>query len=236
MTGYPYKKMSIDNIDRFYIRKSIFEAIERSKYLLTGKLLDVGCGIMPYKKNLLKPEGYSDEYISLDFEKPITEGYLEVKPDLVWDGRTIPLEDNSVDSILLTEVLEHCFEPIMVLKECNRVLKKGGHVLITVPFLWPLHDIPYDEFRYTPFSLEKILLESGFLDISIKSLGGWDASLGQMMGLWLNRSGIQGWRRNIFIVLFFPIIKWLFKRDVKPNDFYGNSYMITSLEANAEKQ
>jgi len=151
--------------------------------------------------------------------------------------KKIPLEDNSVDSILLTEVLEHCFDPGLVMNECYRVLRSDGSILITVPFLWPLHDIPYDACRYTPFSMEKILYKAGFVDISINALGGWNASLGQMMGLWLNRSGIVGWRRKSIYILFFKhFIKWLYKNDHRPISFYDNTNMITGLIIHAKKQ
>lgn len=226
----------LGNIDRYFVRRSIRDGIIANQQFMKGKLLDVGCGVMPYKSILIKPSGFADEYIGLDFELPITPGYGAGQPDLFWDGVKIPLDDNSVDSVLLTEVLEHCFDPDLVMSECYRVLKSNGNILITVPFLWPLHDIPYDAYRYTPFSIEKILNKAGFVNVKISALGGWNASLGQMLGLWLNRSGIGGWRRKLLYVLFFKFfIKWLYKNDQKPIDFYDNSYMVTGLLTNARK-
>jgi SAM-dependent methyltransferase len=235
-TQYLSPVFNLGTIDRYYARKSIVDAITANKHLLKGKLLDVGCGVMPYKSILLSPAGSAESYIGLDFEKPVTEGYAGARPDLYWNGTKIPMNDNSVNAVLLTEVLEHCFDPAMVVQECSRVLKEKGHILITVPFVWPLHDIPYDAYRYTPFSLERILSEAGFKNINIKALGGWNASLGQMMGLWLNRSGIGGWRRKfLYSFLFRPFIKWLYKTDRKPENFYDNSHMYTGLTVTAQK-
>ena len=233
---YINPKFNQDNIDRYYARASILKVIKNSKVLLKGKLLDVGCGIMPYKSIISFPAGNVTHYIGLDFDNPITDGYAVTSPDITWDGVRIPLNDSSIDSILLTEVLEHCFDPYIVISECFRVLKPTGYIVITVPFLWPLHDIPFDAYRYTPYSLDKILNSAGFENIEIKGLGGWNASLGQMMALWLNRSGIRGFKKRIIYCFFNPIIKWLYKNDIKPYNFTDNVYMITGLSATAKKQ
>ncbi len=98
-------------------------------------------------------------YIGLDLENnPIYEN----RPDITWKGNTIPLDDGSIDCAICTEVLEHLPDPEAVLSEIHRVLKPDGLVFISVPFLWPLHDVPYDEYRYTPFSLRRHLTASGF--------------------------------------------------------------------------
>ena len=97
----------------------------------------------------------------------------------------MPFENNQFDSAFGTEVLEHCPYPKAILKEVNRVLKPGGIFFFTVPFIWPLHEVPHDEFRYTPFSLKRLLEESGFEKIELEATGGWHASLAQMLGLWI---------------------------------------------------
>ena len=101
-----------------------------------------------------------EKYIGLDLKDNIYQ-----KPDVEWDGRTIPLADNSIDCALAMEVLEHCPEPEVVLREALRVLKPGSSLFLTVPFVWPLHDVPHDEYRYTPFALSdtfgtQVLIES----------------------------------------------------------------------------
>jgi SAM-dependent methyltransferase len=236
LEDYIAPRYDLENIDRYYVRSSILGAIRESRQYLTGVLLDVGCGKMPYKEILLQPQGSSEKYLGLDMDIPVTTGYSGATPDLLWEGKTIPLPDNSVDSILLTEVLEHCFDPAAVLKETCRVLKKGGYIFITVPFLWPLHDIPYDEYRYTPFSLEKLLQQAAYGNVQVSALGGWNASLGQMLSLWLNRSGLPDRKRKWMYSLFLKkVISWLYKHDRKPQNFLDDSYMITGLTALAQK-
>lgn len=234
---YLEPRFDLENIDRYYVRTSILNALLESRHLLTGTLLDIGCGKMPYKELLIKPQGQTEKYIGLDLDLPPSEFYAEVmKPDLYWDAKTIPMEADTVDSVMLTEVLEHVFEPAATLKEANRVLRKGGNIFITVPFLWPLHDVPYDEYRYTPFALEKHLAMAGFGNISVKALGGWNASMGQMFALWLNRSGLPARKRQwLWNLLAKRAITWLYKNDHKPQGFLDNSYMITGLTATAQK-
>jgi len=92
-----------------------------------------------------------------------------------------------IEDSIATEVFEHCPDPEIVMKEIWRVLKLGGILFFTVPFLWNLHETPYDEYRYTPFALKRHLTQSGFTEIEIKAMGGWDAALAQMLGLWVRR-------------------------------------------------
>ncbi len=62
----------------------------------------------------------------------------------------IPLEDGSFDTVLMTEVLEHLEEPARGLAEAGRLLRPGGKLILTTPFMWPLHEEPRDFFRYSP--------------------------------------------------------------------------------------
>ena len=56
----------------------------------------------------------------------------------------MPLENNQYDSAILLEVLEHCEHPELVIKEALRVLKPGGKLLFSVPFVWFYHDVPHE--------------------------------------------------------------------------------------------
>lgn len=67
---------------------------------------------------------------------------------------SLPFKDKSVDIVLLTNLLEHVREPNAVLEECYRILKPGGMLLGTVPFMIQIHQRPYDFYRYTEYNLE----------------------------------------------------------------------------------
>jgi SAM-dependent methyltransferase len=207
-------------LDIFPAQKLILASLVEQLHKFHGTVLDIGCGNKPYKPLFLSPPSNAQKYIGLDLPN---SGYSP--PDLEWDGLHIPLNDSSVDCAVATEVFEHCPEAEIVMKETLRVLKPGGIVFFTVPFFWPLHCVPHDEYRYTPFALERHLKKSGFDEIKIKALGGWDASLAQMMGLWLRRRPMAGWQRRILSNLALPVIKSLLKRDRPANAFADQSMM-----------
>jgi hypothetical protein len=84
-----------------------------------------------------------------------------------------------------------------------------------------LHEIPHDEYRYTPYSLERLLRNAGFRDVRIKPLGGWNMALAQMIGLWLGFSPMNRLVRSVLKVLFFPFYLYLVKTDRRFEDFDG---------------
>ncbi|MDQ3190813.1 MAG: class I SAM-dependent methyltransferase [Bacteroidota bacterium] len=220
-------------IDRYLVRKSIFDALNLSMNKFSGKFLDIGCGKMPYKEYILK-NTLVNEYIGLDIEGSLVYD-AGVKPDFTWDGIKMPFEGNSFECAFATEVLEHCPHPEIVLKETIRVLKPGGLIFFTVPFLWPLHEVPHDEYRYTPFSLARHLKQSGFIDIEIKALGGWHASMAQMLGLWVKRSPLSPRKRKILSMILLPVVKYLIKKDKFYPATFKESQMITGLYGTAKK-
>ena len=114
MKNFTEFKLETDNLDTFFIRTKIFEFINSSCYLLTGNILDVGCGKMPYKKYILE-NSKATEYIGLDIDDALVYD-KKIKPDYTWDGIRMPFENNTFESAIGTEVLEHCPNPEIILK------------------------------------------------------------------------------------------------------------------------
>lgn len=139
----------------YFARKGLYKNVLELITGLNGKLLDVGCGTKPYE-NLCKV----NEYIGLEIDDEGNRNHNYA--DVFYDGKTIPFEDNTFDSILSNQVFEHVFNPNDFLKEINRVTKIGGLFLMTVPFIWGEHEQPYDYARYSSFGLKHILSENGF--------------------------------------------------------------------------
>jgi len=139
------------------------------KYLplyIKGKLADLGCGKAPlygfYKD-------YVNEWIALDWNNESYKNLKIIKQDL---KKRLPFGKNSFDTVLLTEVLEHIQNPDMLLKEIYRILKKKGHVIVTVPFLYFIHEEPYDYFRYTKYAFKRLAQQAGFSIVLIEEKGG----------------------------------------------------------------
>jgi len=222
-------------LEQFIIHNAIERALKEVLPKFYGVVLDVGSGVMPYKTLLIAEAKNMSRYIALDL-KPNEQ--CPFNPDLVWDGKIIPLPDSAVDCAMATEVFEHLPNPETVMAEILRVLKPGGVLFLTVPFLWRLHTVPFDEYRYTPFSLKRHLKNAGFADVQLKPLGGPDASLGQILALWARgRSGNRLYRlilRPAVSFLCVPLVWLLAKIDTLPTEFYEGC-LITGLSGTAVK-
>ena len=225
--------LSIDNMDIYVARTAILKALKENIKYFKGHLLDVGCGQMPYRELIMEEAVLLDKYTGLDLEKSSIYSY---KVDLVWNGKSIPLGDSSVDTVMLTEVMEHCDAPLELFKEICRVLKPGGMLFFTVPYLWPLHDVPYDMYRYTPFAIDILLKKSGFENVELKKLGGWNSSMAQMLGLYLKRSSMGSFKRKFLSWVLFPFYRILAKKDIEAgSDIFAENTMFTGLYGRAFK-
>ncbi|MBI2273898.1 MAG: class I SAM-dependent methyltransferase [Bacteroidetes bacterium] len=171
----------------YYIRKGLYNKISLYSRELTGRLMDFGCGSKPYQSLFTNVSAY----VGLDYAG---EGHSheEESIDVYYDGKTIPFENESFDSVLSSEVFEHLFALQQLLPEIARVTKKGGKFLITCPFVWEEHEIPVDYARYTRFALKDMLEANGFEIEVIDKNGHFLSALHQLFVLyihdfWLNR-------------------------------------------------
>jgi SAM-dependent methyltransferase len=134
-------------------RKKILSSLLKSAPNLKGRLLDVGCGNKPYKS--LIP---CAKYVGVDVATSLHENE---NIDIIFDGKLLPFEDNSFDSILCTEVLEHCIDPVILVSEMSRVLKPGGHAFITAPMFIEHHEVPFDLRRFTYYGMRRLAEDNG---------------------------------------------------------------------------
>lgn len=168
--------------DPFYLaRRALTRCIARHAIQVDGLLVDIGCGVRPYQHCFAHCR-----YVGLEVTQESPHGSAR-RPDVQFDGRTLPLRDGSTDAILCTQVLEHVFEPSDFLSELRRVLKPGGRLLLTVPFVWDEHEQPFDYARYTSFGLRHLLQKSGFRVLVLdKTLPGLP-TLGQLLLCWAHK-------------------------------------------------
>ena len=224
-------KLSKHNLESYIVRSEIYKAVSNVMPLFSGKILDSGCGSMPYKNIILSNNDKVTNYIGLDIESGLN--YENVNADFLWDGSIMPFEDSSFDVVISTEVMEHVPDPDSYLMEVKRVLKPGGMFFFTVPFLMSLHEVPNDYYRYTPFALEMIFKRIGFITITIKPMGGYNAAMAQMLGLWVNMY-LWGRKKKMMRVIAKPLIKYLYQNDKVSLDF-KKSTMIVGLSGTVVK-
>ena len=135
----------------YFIKRGIYKGVERNVSQMHGTMLDFGCGNKPYK-HLFNV----DKYIGIDIENPAHDHSAE-PVDFFYDGTHIPFEQNYFDCAFASEVFEHVFNLDEVLDEINRVMKKDGVLLFTIPFVWYQHEKPNDFARYTEFGIRHLL-------------------------------------------------------------------------------
>lgn len=152
---------------QYLSRRHMLWFIKKTQKYAKGKLIDIGCGTKLYQKYYPKV----DSYTGLDHPTTAKKYPADSAPDIFGDILNLPLKNSSYDTVLLFEVLEHVSNPEKAVGEVQRILKPGGYLLLTAPFIYPLHDIPYDYLRFTRFYLENLLEENKFKVVKIFSAG-----------------------------------------------------------------
>jgi len=144
-----------------------------------GLVLDIGGG---------RRQTYL-QYAHSDLVRVVT---MDIEPgpkvDVVASATNMPLDRDSMDSVICFNVLEHIFDHRAALAEICRVMKPAGELYGWVPFTIGVHGAPNDYFRYTSSSLEKLLLESGLEPICIECCGNVFLSSFDLL-----RPHIRGW-------------------------------------------
>lgn len=180
------------------LRKKIEEVVTQFIANNPNKLIlaDYGCGNKPYQV-LIEP--FVEKYIGIDLpENSIAD--IHISPL----GK-IELNDNSLDIVLSTQVLEHVESPMSYLLEAQRVLKKDGKLILSTHGYWMFHPDPTDYWRWTSTGLQKIVSEAGFEIIYFRGIIGRSA-----MGLQLFQDGIMfklpKFLRPVLALLIQPLI------------------------------
>lgn len=124
----------------------------------SGILLDVGCGKSPYK-SIFDP--YIEMYVGLEYPSTSVHDDTE-KLSIFASADSLPLQSQSVETVLSTGVIEHVQRPGAFLKEANRVLKDSGKLILSAPQSYPVHHPVHDYYRYTHLGLQFLLEDNGF--------------------------------------------------------------------------
>lgn len=165
----------------YFARRGLYEEMARAAPKMRGRLLDVGCGVKPYRRLFCN----AGEYIGLEYDTPTNRA--EKLADYYYEGDTFPFSDSSFDGAICNQVLEHVFNPDNFIKEIARVLKPGGDLLLTVPFVWDEHEQPYDYARYSSFGLQHLLECHEFVILEQRKTNADARVLFQMINAYLQK-------------------------------------------------
>jgi SAM-dependent methyltransferase len=163
--------------------------------LLHGKILDVGSGDRPLE-NYLKPQV---RYIGIDYP-PSGQRYRKI-PHVWGDAIHLPFRSGTMDSLVLLEVLEHLPYPGLALNEAACVLKDGGIAVVSVPFLYPIHDAPFDFGRITQYQIERLAADTGFEVLRLTERGKALETAAMLVCLALAQAAIEALQKRSPVAL-----------------------------------
>lgn len=145
----------------------------------SGKLIDVGCGKMPYKSYFPNVE----RYVGVD---QVKQSSIRDDADFIAaDINKLPFRDGEFDIVLLNQVIEHVSEPAQLLKEIRRILVDKGTLILTAPQMGRLHGEPDDYYRFTKYGLTFLLERQGFVINFIESQGGFWRAMGSHLNFYI---------------------------------------------------
>lgn len=141
----------------YIVRRRLFESIKAVQDYVHGDVLDVGCGCKPYVRLFEK----ATRYIGIDVEST-GHDHTSSKVDIFFDGKTIPFSNQQFDVVVAFELVEHVDMLSALIGEIRRVLKSSGMFIVSCPFVWREHELPYDFRRFTVAGLKALMEGEGF--------------------------------------------------------------------------
>ena len=185
-----------------YRRRLIDADLEAAKACLAGRVLDVGGGRR--RGSFQTPPGA--RWVVADTSPA-------GRPHVRADVQALPFRNAAFDAVKVTEVLEHVPDAVVALRECGRVLRPGGHLVATAPFLERLHGDPADYARYTDAMWRRLLAEGGFTPVAVAPQGGYFTHLAGLLRFLVQRAP-AGLRHAGYA--FFPLLDLLARLDGAP--------------------
>jgi len=186
-----------------FSRENLYELLnyELNNTLGYQKVLNIGAG--GTIESALRVH-HNLEIISIDIDSV-------KKPDIIMDVCNMSFNDSTFDIVVMMEVLEHVADTKSAVQEIFRVLRNGGKVLVSTPYILGIHEEPYDYYRFTKYGLIEIF--KNFSEVSVTERNGYaSATMTLFMRLIISKNHTDQKVAKIFILLSTIgkiIIKWL---------------------------
>lgn len=160
----------------------LIAAIARARSHARGDLLDMGCGAKPFAPLFA---GRVRRYWGTDLSRSPYLGGARL--DAFAKAEAQPFRDGSFDTVVGFSMLTYLPEPVRMIEEAHRVLRPGGVLILEFTQMVPLHDEPWDFFRFTRYGAEHLLRTGGFEPVEYIPVGGLWARVGLSTIAGLNR-------------------------------------------------
>jgi len=197
-------------IEKHSILQSIKFLLDKyNKELQNKKLLDIGCGSKPYESFFKKLDIIYKGIDLKEFSKNLS--FELNKPDFYFhknykkDFKMPQFKNDSYDIITAFQILEHHEKPELFFSEAGRILKKGGYLIISSPFIWELHEEPNDFQRLTHYKIQKLCGENSMVILETIRRGGILSTLSQLANLSLLDSILPKMiRKGLYRIFLLP--------------------------------
>jgi SAM-dependent methyltransferase len=215
------------------LRASIAEGLQMvGKPVAGARVLDIGAGGCPLREMLV---GAGYEYRSLDVGQNAA-GMIDFVARIDEPLQGELAGGNRFDLLVLTEVLEHVPGWEQTFRNLALLLKTGGHCILTTPFLYMLHEEPYDFWRPTDHALRNFAQANGLkVAFSRRNGDGWDV-LGTMLcstSVCRRKKSIMGYLATLPVWFIHKFLKMFFKSrvlqgvvDFQMRYYLGNFFIL----------
>ncbi len=157
-------------------------------------------------------------------------------PDIVGDICTYEFEESSFDVIVICEVLEHVHSPHLAVQTLLRALDVGGKLILSTPFMLPIHEAPRDFYRFTRYGLEFLLRE--FEEVTIKPRNSYFEAIDV---LWMRTVQSTFRRTRVLSFLMAPVVYFLYRpftllfTRLAYSDEMTTGYNVTAIKPMTQK-
>ena len=190
-----------------YRRRLLDRDLREASASLRGVVLDLG-GEWRSRRGTFRPPQRADLlWLCLNLDSGVA-------PDIVADVEAVPCRDACADAVVCTELLEHVLRPGQVLHECARLLKPGGRLILSMPFLVRVHPDPDDYQRFTASKLIDMVTNADLVVDKVRPQGLYFTVLADMLKVLVRelRPRLLRWAVGALALPVFAGMIWLEER------------------------